>query len=77
MKGGAMSRELLDVKQVREILHLSERTVFRLIQRKELKGFKVGREWRFEQSDIDDFIARQRRKLDEDTDKREAIKPAA
>ncbi len=72
-----MSRELLDVKQVREILHLSERTVFRLIQRKELKGFKVGREWRFEQSDIDDFIARQRRKLDEDTDKREAIKPAA
>jgi excisionase family DNA binding protein len=72
-----MSRELLDVKQVREMLHLSERTVFRLIKRKELRGFKVGREWRFEQKDIDDFIERQRRKLDEDTDKREVIKPAA
>ena len=72
-----MNRELLTVKQVQDILHLSERTVFRLIQRKELKGFKVGREWRFEQSDIDDFIGRQRRKIDEDTDKRPAVKPAA
>ena len=63
-----MIRELLDVKQVRDILHLSERTIFRLIQRKELKGFKVGREWRFEQSDIDNYIERQRKKLDEDTD---------
>lgn len=72
-----MNRELLTVKQVQDILHLSERTVFRLIQRKELKGFKVGREWRFEQSDIDNFIERQRRKIDEDTDKRPAVKPAA
>lgn len=72
-----MTRELLNVKQVQDILHLSERTVFRLIQRKELKGFKVGREWRFEQSDIDNFIERQRRKIDEDTDKRPAVKPAA
>ncbi len=72
-----MTRELLNLKQVQDILHLSERTVFRLIQRKELKGFKVGREWRFEQSDIDSFIERQRRKIDEDTDKRPAVKPAA
>ncbi len=73
-----MTRELLDVKQVREILHLSERSVFRLIKRKELKGFKVGREWRFEQSDIDDFIERQRRKADEDTEPdMRTVKPAA
>jgi excisionase family DNA binding protein len=68
-----MDRELLDVKQVCDILHLSERTIFRLIERKELKGFKAGREWRFEQKDIDEFIERQRKKLDENTDKREAI----
>lgn len=72
-----MVRELLNIKQVQDILHLSERTVFRLIKSKELKGFKVGREWRFEQSDIDDFIERQRRKAEDDTDERPAIKPAA
>ncbi len=68
-----MPRELLNVKQVQEILHLSERSIFRLIKSKELRGFKVGREWRFEQSDIDNFIERQRRKADEDTDERPAV----
>ena len=70
-----MNRELLTLKQVQEILRLSERTVLRLLQRKELNGFKVGREWRFEQSDINEYIERQRRKADEDTDKQEAVRP--
>ena len=69
-----MSRELLDIKQVQDILHLSERTIFRLIKNKELQGFKVGREWRFEPSDLDEYIARQRRKAEEDTAKRPAVK---
>ena len=68
-----MTRELLNTRQVQEILHLSERTIFRLLKRKELKGFKAGREWRFEQSDIDDFIERQRRKANEDTAKQPAV----
>lgn len=59
-----MARELLNIKQIQDILHLSERTIFRLIKEGELKGFKAGREWRFEPSDIDDFIARQRRKAE-------------
>jgi len=70
-----MEKELLDVKQVSNILHLSERTIFRLIERKELKGFKAGREWRFEQKDIDEYIKYQRRKIDEDTDKKPVVKP--
>jgi excisionase family DNA binding protein len=60
-----MSRELLNVKQVQEILHLSERTVFRLIKKKSLRGFKIGREWRFEPQDIDNFIAQQRKEAEE------------
>ncbi len=59
-----MTREMLDIKQLHDVLHLSERTIFRLIKRNELKGFKVGREWRFEQSDIDDYIERQRKKAE-------------
>ncbi len=57
-----MSGHLLNIKQVQERLDLSERTVFRLIKSGELKGFKAGREWRFEESDIKDYIKRQREK---------------
>jgi excisionase family DNA binding protein len=57
-----MPGRIIDIKQVQELLHLSERTVFRLIKSGELRGFKAGREWRFEESDIEDFIKNQREK---------------
>jgi excisionase family DNA binding protein len=57
-----MTGRLLNIKQVQELLGLSERTVFRLIKNNDLKGFKAGREWRFEESDIDAYIAEQRKK---------------
>ncbi len=59
-----MSEELLDVKQVQDLLKVSERTVFRLIKDKKLKGFKVGREWRFTRADIDTYIEEQRKLAD-------------
>lgn len=57
-----MAGKILDIKQVQEMLHLSERTVFRLIKSGDLKGFKAGREWRFEESDMENFIQEQREK---------------
>jgi excisionase family DNA binding protein len=57
-----MPEKLLNVKQVQEMLCVSERTVFRLIRNGELTGFKAGREWRFEETDITTFIANQRAK---------------
>ncbi len=60
-----MPQELLNIKQVQDKLGVSERTVFRLIKDGELKGFKVGREWRFEESDIEDYIMRQRKKAEQ------------
>jgi excisionase family DNA binding protein len=59
-----MSKKFLDVKQVQEMLGLSERTVFRLIKSGQLKGFKAGREWRFEEADLEDYIRRQREKAE-------------
>lgn len=59
-----MGKELLNIKQLRDILRLSERTIFRLIKSGELSGFKVGREWRFEASDINAYIDRQRKKVE-------------
>lgn len=56
---------LLDVKQVQERLGISESTLFRLLKKKELKGFKVGRVWKFEEEDIRDYINQQRAKAEE------------
>ncbi len=79
-----MTDKTFTVKQLVEILGVSERTVFRLIDEKKIEGFKVGREWRFEQKDIDAFIEHQRKKAVDElaekrqrTGKRKAIKPAA
>ena len=55
---------LLNAKEVQERLGISESTLFRLLKNKELKGFKVGRVWKFEESDIEDFIRRQRREAE-------------
>ncbi len=57
-----MTGTLLTLKDVMDMLGVSERTVLRLLKAKQLKGFKVGREWRFEDSDIQNYIKRQREK---------------
>lgn len=57
--------ELLNLEQVAKQLGVSERTVLRLLDAKEIKGFKVGRVWRFQQSDVDEYIERQRKKTEE------------
>ena len=57
-----MAEKLLNIKQVQELLGVSERTVFNFMERGEITGFKVGRQWRFEQPTIDAYIARQRAK---------------
>ena len=71
-----MTEKTLNVKQVQEILGLSERTVFRLISKEQLKGFKAGREWRFEQKDVEAYIDNQRKKAEEEIAKKN-IKNAA
>jgi len=57
-----MQREFINIKQVQDLLGISERTVFRYIKSGELKGFKAGREWKFEPADIDAFIELRRQK---------------
>ena len=61
-----MQREFLNVRQVQEMLGISERTVFRYIKSGELKGFKLGRVWNFESAVIDAFIETRRRKAEEE-----------
>jgi excisionase family DNA binding protein len=65
-----MSEELLNVKQVQEYLKVSERTVFNLISRGDLKGFKAGRSWRFRISDVQDYEDKQRQRAEKVATKR-------
>ena len=53
-----MSKEikLLTIKQVAEILQVSERTVFRYIKDGKLKATKIG-QWRIKKEDLDKFIS--------------------
>ncbi len=55
---------LLNAKEAQERLGISESTLFRLLKRKELKGFKVGRVWKFEEEDIKNYINQQRAKAE-------------
>lgn len=45
--------DVLTLKQLAEHLQLSERTVYRLLGRGQLPGFKVGGHWRFRRSVVD------------------------
>jgi nitrogen PTS system EIIA component len=52
MLGGLM-QDVLTLKQLADHLQLSERTVYRLLDRGELPGFKVGGHWRFRRAVVD------------------------
>jgi len=47
--------KLLTIKEVAEILRVSERSVNRYIESKKLKASKIG-QWRIKQSDLDEFL---------------------
>ena len=60
------SEDILDPKEVAQILRVSVRTVVRLAERGEIVAFKVGDLWRFHRSDIDNYIEAQKRKQRKD-----------
>ena len=47
---------LLTVKETAELLQLTGRTVMRMVQRKELPAFKVGRQWRINESHLSKWM---------------------
>ena len=56
-----MTEQYLTVPEVAEILRLSEKTVYRLAQKRELPAFKVGSAWRFVRGDIDSWARKRSR----------------
>jgi PTS system nitrogen regulatory IIA component len=48
--------DLLTAKQVAEYLQLSQRSIYRLLERGELPATKIGGQWRFRKTVIDEWI---------------------
>jgi excisionase family DNA binding protein len=51
----------IDAKEAAKMLSVTPRTVIRLVERGEIKGFKVGDVWRFYRKDIQQYIDSQMR----------------
>jgi nitrogen PTS system EIIA component len=56
--------DLFTPKQLAEYLQLSARTVYRMLERNELPGVRVGSQWRFRKSEVDSWLDRQLHRLD-------------
>lgn len=48
--------EILTISELAELLKIAEKTVYVLVQRREVPGFKVGGQWRFSRAAIDLWI---------------------
>ena len=56
-----MAGPLLSLRQVAQLLGISERTVYRLMDDGELHPYKMGKSWKFDQADIDAYLDRLRK----------------
>jgi excisionase family DNA binding protein len=52
------SSDLLTVKEVAEILRVSQPTILRLIEDGELRAIRVRNQWRIRRSDLDAYLQR-------------------
>jgi len=56
IEGLTGTREVLTLREVSEYLRVSRVTIYRLIKRKDLPAFYVGRSWRFKIEDLQHWI---------------------
>lgn len=61
-----MEERALTVKQVAEYLNVTEKTIYNLLQKGELPGFKVSGAWRFWRKDIEAWTETNKRKIIKD-----------
>ena len=47
----------MTVRDVAKFLSVDEKTIYRLVSKGELPGFKVLGSWRFQRKDLDEWIA--------------------
>jgi excisionase family DNA binding protein len=52
----APKNELLTAAEACRYLRITSRTLYRYLQRHQVPAFKLGKEWRFVRSDLDEWI---------------------
>ncbi len=57
-----MKDDILTIKEVAEMLKLTEKTAYRLVSEGEIPGFKVGGSWRFSRNKLEKWVAEQNKK---------------
>lgn len=57
-----MTQEILDAQEVADMLRLHPRTVMKLANQGQLRGFKAGGQWRFRREAIEEYIREQEEK---------------
>ncbi|MDP6506184.1 MAG: helix-turn-helix domain-containing protein, partial [Planctomycetota bacterium] len=65
---GGESSDLLDMAQAIEMLKTTRNTFYRWLRSGRIKGFKVGRQWRFYRKDLDNFLKGDGPRIDLPTD---------
>lgn len=65
-----MTESTITIKELAKYLSVTERTIYNLLERGELPGFKVGSNWRFRKEDINKWIE-ENKKLNISTKKKQ------
>ena len=57
-----MKNDIVTIKEVAEYLKIKEQTVYSLVAKGEIPGFKVGGSWRFRISELESWVKEQENK---------------
>ncbi|TKS59962.1 MAG: helix-turn-helix domain-containing protein [Nitrospira sp.] len=60
--GTAPKSELMTVAETCRFLKITPRTLYRYLQRRQIPAFKLGKEWRFVRTDLEQWIRDRTRK---------------
>ncbi len=64
MPGATAVGDILTIRQLAEYLMVSEKTVYRMLDRSELPAMRVGAQWRFRRQDIDAWLTEEVRRVE-------------
>jgi excisionase family DNA binding protein len=51
-----MKRKVLTIPEVSEYLRVSRQTIYRMLRRRDIPGFRIGGDWRFNVEDLGHWI---------------------
>jgi len=64
MPGTSQGGDILTIRQLAEYLMVSEKTVYRMLDRSQLPAVRVGAQWRFRRQDIDQWLTDEVRRVE-------------